>query len=734
MSFNMDDYKPEKKAPEYNFVIPARKEDHYPNEISNLMQYSDTAGKYFVYRNYHNEICFFVRRKEPDETNDGKKKITPYSFDEKSMTWKTRAWPSDRVLYKEEDLKLHPKKPVVVHEGEKAVNAAEKLLPDYIHVSWQGGSNACHLTNFRWLKDREVILWPDHDEEGIKAIHHVAKILIEKDITSNIQIVELPKDLPEGWDVADQIEIPYVTVEAILNSKKEFIPDDKIWSLLQDQVDERLAKEQEKDLTDKYSYVRDRDELFEKENYKFVSLPKLDNWLLHLTKSGTKMSTRLLRSPKLVKVHSYMTHAGLAPGVVDIKPGQIIGIEPGRYLNNYRPSNISPKRGDVSEIIDYYRWFVGPEEWVIVEQVIAFCVLHPGVKIKWACSFTSKEGGGKGILGQIIAAILGHHNVRTQVSFRDLTEKHSTVLEGKQFIIINELDLSSTKSIKAATNSLKTYITDPTIMINPKMKTPMEIPNFCNFFIYSNEDDSLYLRKDTRRYYVVNIEHEQKAITAKIEENGFKDRLLAALEPTGPGPGNLLYYFQNDVKIPDTKIFHASAPRTAALEQLIDKSKDDITRLLESALEAETWPFANHTDELKDQYWGYSGLIIRDEFFNRIRQSDQFKGLFWNIKVCEKFLKDNCIRWPNGELTKQIVLMDGARRRAYLFKDYDVAREIAGPVRIKTEAAKLSQMSEGELGQHYMHFQHLDLHSTQVGSIEDYYRKLVLPPKPPINL
>ena len=25
MSFNMDDYKPEKKAPEYNFVIPARK-------------------------------------------------------------------------------------------------------------------------------------------------------------------------------------------------------------------------------------------------------------------------------------------------------------------------------------------------------------------------------------------------------------------------------------------------------------------------------------------------------------------------------------------------------------------------------------------------------------------------------------------------------------------------------------------------------------------------------------
>jgi len=43
-------------------------------------------------------------------------------------------------------------------------------------------------------------------------------------------------------------------------------------------------------------------------------------------------------------------------------------------------------------------------------------------------------------------------------------------------------------------------------------------------------------------------------------------------------------------------------------------------------------------------------------------------------------------------------------------------------------------MTEGELGQHYMHFQHLDLHSQQVYSIEEYYKKRVLPPKPGINL
>ena len=64
------------------------------------------------------------------------------------------------------------------------------------------------------------------------------------------------------------------------------------------------------------------------------------------------------------------------------------------------------------------------------------------------------------------------------------------------------------------------------------------------------------------------------------------------------------------------------------------------------------------------------------------------------VPSLEKFIKDNCIPWPNGENTKQIVLMDGARRRAYLFKDYDLNREVAGAVRTVTEAAKLSEMTE----------------------------------------
>ena len=722
MSFDIDNHQEERKdkRPEYELVIPP-KDYTAPKSIYELNGLTGAEDAVFEYKNYHNETCYWVRRYEPDETKDGKKSIKPFSYDDATGTWKQRAWSKDRVLYREHRLKTYPKKPVLILEGEKAVNAAEKIFKDYVCVSWQGGTNAVHQTNFRWLENREVVLFPDNDEEGIKAAQHVGKILIEGRLTRNIKIVEIPPGLPTGWDVADNIEIPGMTAEGILKTKIEFTPDDKIWDAIEAAADKRELKKDVNELIENYVYIRDRTDFFEKDTYKFATHKQLTDWYAHRT---TSMSKLLLTSKKLVKVHSYMTHAGLKPGVINIKPGQLLGVEPGTYLNNYRPSTVISKKGNVQEIIDYYRWFIGPEEWVIVEQVIAFCVRHPGVKIKWACSFTSVEGGGKGILGQIISAILGAHNVRSQVSYTQLVGKHATLMEGKQFIIINELDLTSMKSIKAATNSLKALVTDPTLIIEPKLRPQQEIPNFFNFFIYGNEDDNFYLRKDSRRYFIVKIEHEQQLITERLEKNGFKDKLIEALEPNGPGPGALKHYFENDVVIPNEKIFHASAPRTAALETLIDRSKSDATRILEEALRDKTWPFATSVDMIKKEYYGFSGLIIRDEFFNRIRNSEQFKGLFFTLKCFEKFLAEHAVKWPNGELTKQIIVFGGQRRRAYNLDDMAVAH-----VKENGEVGpgRLSQMTEGELGRHWSLFNTVMQQQDQTASIEKYYTDHVLP-------
>ena len=164
----------------------------------------------FEYKNYHGETVFWVKR--DDATRSSKKKFTPFSYIGKKnsdgkmiYTWSPRGWPSDRVLYGE-DLLRNNNKPVIIFEGEKATNAARKLFKDHVCICWSSGSNSVFKSNFKRLEGKKVILWPDNDEDGLIAIHDVARTLLLKEITEDIEIVELEQfELKKGWDVADEV-------------------------------------------------------------------------------------------------------------------------------------------------------------------------------------------------------------------------------------------------------------------------------------------------------------------------------------------------------------------------------------------------------------------------------------------------------------------------------------------------------------------------------------------------
>jgi hypothetical protein len=117
MSIDYQNFKKDKK-PKKEYGYAARGD--VPNEVKNLMQYTDTAdSKYFVYRTYDGAIQGYVVRKEAHETRDGKKQFTPYSYDPKNKKWVAHPWSDNRCLYNEDKLKDNIK-PVLVSEGEKA--------------------------------------------------------------------------------------------------------------------------------------------------------------------------------------------------------------------------------------------------------------------------------------------------------------------------------------------------------------------------------------------------------------------------------------------------------------------------------------------------------------------------------------------------------------------------------------------------------------------------------------
>ena len=158
------------------------------------------SGQY-CYQDLEGNILGYVIRFEKD-----KDKITlPLTYcvnDKGTKSWWWKGFPVPRLPYGAELLKASTNTILIV-EGEKKCDAARSLFPDMTVISWVAGTGSVHLTDWSALSGRDVILWPDNDEPGLKCMPKLKNILEEVGVSS-VHIVSLPADAPHGWDLADK--------------------------------------------------------------------------------------------------------------------------------------------------------------------------------------------------------------------------------------------------------------------------------------------------------------------------------------------------------------------------------------------------------------------------------------------------------------------------------------------------------------------------------------------------
>ena len=643
-----------------------------------------------TYKNKNGDICFYIERREAIDNKNNKKSFIPHSLFYRAdnpdiQEWKNLAWKEDKPLF-QEHLITEAAQKILICEGEKSVkfcNDNEYLKSNYLAVCWSGGSNNVHQTSFKALKGKEVYLLPDNDNAGLAAMHEVAKILIEEDITENINWINYDTSkLAEGWDIADSLP-PNETIENFLNAT-EYEPDLKTWKEIDKVENDRAAKKTIKELVNKFIYVREAKAFWDVEFHTMLDEKELSDYYKHITKTGRGVGNLLLQSKETIKVIKYFSHAGLKPGVLELKANQILDYPAGKYFNIYRPNTIELIDEDVSEYFDYYKWLFGPDKWEVIEQFIAFMVQHPGQKILWVLLLISiKEGVGKNLLMMIISACLGRQNVYENVSVAQLTSKHSTIMEGTQCVCLNELSLSGgTKDKIEISNQIKSLFTDRETVIDRKNKNIIKIPNFTNFLVFSNDPRCVKLSKTTRRYYIAVVKKDDAEVEKRITDLGEKIVDIAVNRP-----GVFLNYFKK-VKITNPKMFYANAPRTDDLEELIENTKDDIFYYL---------------DDLLPRF-KREGIMTRGNLAAYL-QGQQTKIPFWNYAHLDTWLKENCTKWNNNAHTKQGIYSD-QRVRFYLLEDRyveSIGHSNLGPghedYRPPTVFNKnISKMTETELG------------------------------------
>lgn len=113
--------------------------------------------------------------------------------------WACKHMAAARPLYNLHTLTARSSAQVLVVEGEKTADAAQLLFPGMVVTTWAGGSSATALTDWSPLAGRDVILVPDNDEPGRKAMLRVSVLLHQAKRVRGVNT----EAMPPAWDLAD---------------------------------------------------------------------------------------------------------------------------------------------------------------------------------------------------------------------------------------------------------------------------------------------------------------------------------------------------------------------------------------------------------------------------------------------------------------------------------------------------------------------------------------------------
>lgn len=157
------------------------------------------ASAHWTYRDEHGATLFHVARFDTPASSDGQptgKQILPLCYT--ASGWRWTGYPKPRPLYGLDRLAASPDAPVLVVEGERC---ASVRVQGFVVVTWPGGTAGVGHADWRPLASRNITIWPDADEPGLKAAMAINRLL-----GGRARVPIPPAGVPQGWDIADATE------------------------------------------------------------------------------------------------------------------------------------------------------------------------------------------------------------------------------------------------------------------------------------------------------------------------------------------------------------------------------------------------------------------------------------------------------------------------------------------------------------------------------------------------
>jgi hypothetical protein len=219
--------------------------------------------------------------------------------------------------------------------------------------------------------------------------------------------------------------------------------------------------------------------------------------------------------------------------------------------------------------------------------------------------YSEEEGTAKNTLYNIFMNIFGMNYFQEVGSASYITEQHSTIEDGKMFILVNEAKAEDTKN---NFDKLKDKITCDNLTLRPLYVQAFTVKNYNDYDWTSNNINCLKLTKNNRRFF---------AVETTTYYLGNKDFFRAFYDEIVNCPRALRviaeYLLSYDVKaVVPSGNFQLDMPKTELMMEMIEHNKDYIIRFLE---DGDTYKNITLISEMHDEefistkdifkYWTY---------------------------------------------------------------------------------------------------------------------------------
>lgn len=202
--------KPDKPAPQIPAPETSLKALNPAASADWAVQRYGKPVKGWTYRTAQGGVAFAITRHEKP---DGSKDVVPWYYGQDGRWHNGQAYEHGRPLYKlDQIVKADKATPVLVVEGEKCASIE---VQGYLVVTWAGGSSATGRTDWAPLEGREVIIWPDADQQTDKAGKilpwneqpgmKAALAILNRLPGAKILDVKEKAKIKNGWDLADAV-------------------------------------------------------------------------------------------------------------------------------------------------------------------------------------------------------------------------------------------------------------------------------------------------------------------------------------------------------------------------------------------------------------------------------------------------------------------------------------------------------------------------------------------------